>query len=455
MCEKIQRKLTNLQTVAGCLLSQSVTIETLLENNTVCKENESWFDTLLKMTAGFLQTITTANQNGHHSSHQQLPELNYSKLFSQVVPALFVLRINAMQICNKGLPSSNNAFNFFAFSLGIGRAHFEKQPPSNLRKSNFFHFVIALYDRAGQPIEIERTAFIGFIEKESEADTTKTNNGIQYRLQLLYANGARQEQDIFVRLIDSVTKQKVQLTINFFIKLRKAPTLANNAICNVRLAFTTSNPPDQSAGLAKQAPASMFLLRPESVTTMRLPSMNNRGTGFGMVEFHLKALAMAFVSSALKSDIGEASPCFVALLVSTQLILLHKQNIKRNLRLNLMLNTNFSGSGNFKRYLDIWKDIIAIIINANKGCHKKVWGGVRTTPLYVSDFFFWVSAVNLKYDRIVVIHDSNARGVGNEVHRRHLHLHSRSLKKYRRRSRHCLSSAYYRLCGLSQLAEKI
>lgn len=51
-------------------------------------------------------------------------------------------------------------------SLGIGRAHFEKQPPSNLRKSNFFHFVIALYDRAGQPIEIERTAFIGFIEKD-------------------------------------------------------------------------------------------------------------------------------------------------------------------------------------------------------------------------------------------------------------------------------------------------
>lgn len=52
------------------------------------------------------------------------------------------------------------------FSLGVGRAHFEKQPPSNLRKSNFFHFVIALYDRSGQPIEIERTAFIGFIEKD-------------------------------------------------------------------------------------------------------------------------------------------------------------------------------------------------------------------------------------------------------------------------------------------------
>ncbi len=50
--------------------------------------------------------------------------------------------------------------------MGIGRAHFEKQPPSNLRKSNFFHFVIAIYDRAGQPVEIERTVFIGFIEKD-------------------------------------------------------------------------------------------------------------------------------------------------------------------------------------------------------------------------------------------------------------------------------------------------
>jgi hypothetical protein len=48
----------------------------------------------------------------------------------------------------------------------LTRAHFEKQPPSNLRKSNFFHFVLALYDRQGQPIEVERTAFIDFVEKE-------------------------------------------------------------------------------------------------------------------------------------------------------------------------------------------------------------------------------------------------------------------------------------------------
>lgn len=58
-------------------------------------------------------------------------------------------------------------------TVGFGRAHFEKQPPSNLRKSNFFHFVLALYDRQGQPIEVERTAFIDFVEKEQELEGQK------------------------------------------------------------------------------------------------------------------------------------------------------------------------------------------------------------------------------------------------------------------------------------------
>ncbi|KAA8586779.1 hypothetical protein FQN60_000615, partial [Etheostoma spectabile] len=73
--------------------------------------------------------------------------------------------------------------------VGLARAHFEKQPPSNLRKSNFFHFVLALYDRQGQPVEIERTNFVDFIEKDKETSGEKTNNGIHYRLQLLYSNG--------------------------------------------------------------------------------------------------------------------------------------------------------------------------------------------------------------------------------------------------------------------------
>lgn len=78
-----------------------------------------------------------------------------------------------------------------------------------MRKSNFFHFVVALYDKSGQPVEVERTAFIGFVEKDHEPDGQKTNNGIHYRLQLLYATGVRQEQDLYIRLIDSVTRQAI------------------------------------------------------------------------------------------------------------------------------------------------------------------------------------------------------------------------------------------------------
>ncbi|XP_068615022.1 transcription factor COE3-like isoform X2 [Brachionichthys hirsutus] len=93
--------------------------------------------------------------------------------------------------------------------VGLARAHFEKQPPSNLRKSNFFHFVLAMYDRQGQPVEIERTTYVDFVEKEKEPTGEKTNNGIHYKLQLLYSNGVRTEQDLYVRLIDSMTKQAI------------------------------------------------------------------------------------------------------------------------------------------------------------------------------------------------------------------------------------------------------
>uniref|UniRef100_A0A8C2GD56 EBF transcription factor 3a n=1 Tax=Cyprinus carpio TaxID=7962 RepID=A0A8C2GD56_CYPCA len=98
---------------------------------------------------------------------------------------------------------------FLRSGVGLARAHYEKQPPSNLRKSNFFHFVLALYDRQGQPVEIERTTFVDFVEKEKEPNSEKTNNGIHYKLQLLYSNGVRTEQDLYVRLIDSMTKQAI------------------------------------------------------------------------------------------------------------------------------------------------------------------------------------------------------------------------------------------------------
>lgn len=109
----------------------------------------------------------------------------------------------------------------FSSGCGLARAHFEKQPPSNLRKSNFFHFVLAFYDRTGQAVEIERAVFTGFIEHlpvsfskyfpvtvinncwfqrrwqddsslirfSFPQDQQNVRNGASYRLQLLYSNG--------------------------------------------------------------------------------------------------------------------------------------------------------------------------------------------------------------------------------------------------------------------------
>ncbi|KAG1957569.1 transcription factor COE2 [Pimephales promelas] len=105
---------------------------------------------------------------------------------------------------NVGVIDSNIAAQS---GVAVSRAHFEKQPPSNLRKSNFFHFVLALYDRSGQPVEVERTAFVDFVEQDKTGE--KTNNGTHYKLQLLYSNGVRTEQDLYARLIDSVTKQPI------------------------------------------------------------------------------------------------------------------------------------------------------------------------------------------------------------------------------------------------------
>ena len=57
----------------------------------------------------------------------------------------------------------------FFSSCQISRIEFTKQPPPNLRKSNFFHFMLQFFDRNGQPVEIERTSFIKFID---EADVS-------------------------------------------------------------------------------------------------------------------------------------------------------------------------------------------------------------------------------------------------------------------------------------------
>lgn len=93
----------------------------------------------------------------------------------------------------------------------VARAEFVKQPPANLRKSNFFNFTIRFYDKLEQPLELDAAQFSDFIEKCYEAqDALKTNNGIIYAVQFVApATGLRFVENVFVRLIDSASLQPI------------------------------------------------------------------------------------------------------------------------------------------------------------------------------------------------------------------------------------------------------
>lgn len=93
-------------------------------------------------------------------------------------------------------------FHFFLIfiykfkSVGqLAKAKFELPPPSNLRKSNFFHFTITLRDHGDHPVEVEQATFAGFVEKGKEVPGENTRNGIHYKLVLLflYKNWEKEE----------------------------------------------------------------------------------------------------------------------------------------------------------------------------------------------------------------------------------------------------------------------
>ena len=47
----------------------------------------------------------------------------------------------------------------------LARIEFERQPPSTLRKSNFFSFVLALYDVQDNPVTVDTSRFTDFIKQ--------------------------------------------------------------------------------------------------------------------------------------------------------------------------------------------------------------------------------------------------------------------------------------------------
>lgn len=58
-------------------------------------------------------------------------------------------------------------FNLIFSPERLARIEFERQPPSTVRKSNFFSFVVALYDTQDNLVTVETAVFTDFIKQVS------------------------------------------------------------------------------------------------------------------------------------------------------------------------------------------------------------------------------------------------------------------------------------------------
>ena len=76
------------------------------------------------------------------------------------------------------------------------------QPPSNVRKSNFFTFSFKLSDVNTNPIVVENCKFSRF-------SVNNENNGIIYSCSLLFTDGSRTKQDLFVKMVNSVSDKLI------------------------------------------------------------------------------------------------------------------------------------------------------------------------------------------------------------------------------------------------------
>lgn len=119
----------------------------------------------------------------------------------------------AYQSQDGGYQNQNGAATTTIAGAGdlLARAIFEKQPPSNLRKSNFFHFVVTFYDKSDNPIAVEKGEFVGFPPSGGGGggEKKKSSNGLVYRLKLAFSSGYTCEQDLLVKLVDSQTGEAI------------------------------------------------------------------------------------------------------------------------------------------------------------------------------------------------------------------------------------------------------
>jgi hypothetical protein len=130
--------------------------------------------------------------------------MSYPAVLSDTGPSPYDSPMEAPgSVLSSELPAPITTANgsFYAMTTAV----FEKQPPDNMRKSNFFHFMIHLADENQAPIEVERAIFKDF--HDFYANGQEYRNGLVYTLNCLFRDGTRKELDMCVRLIDSSTKQ--------------------------------------------------------------------------------------------------------------------------------------------------------------------------------------------------------------------------------------------------------
>lgn len=88
------------------------------------------------------------------------------------------------------------------------KAVFEEEPPANMRKSNFFHFILSFYDEKDHIIEVEKGLFFGFPNEDEKMKDLR--NGLVYRLHLKFQDGHSYTEEILITLIDSQTEQIIR-----------------------------------------------------------------------------------------------------------------------------------------------------------------------------------------------------------------------------------------------------
>jgi len=120
--------------------------------------------------------------------------------------------------------------DFLVMDNFITSAVFVTQPPSNVRKSNFFNFTIKLLDGNHQPVVVESASFLAF------CDSDESGNGVQYRVNLLLSDQkTRVHQRLVIRLVDSVTKELVRFDTSSTkvqsLELRRV-LVTHDAICS-------------------------------------------------------------------------------------------------------------------------------------------------------------------------------------------------------------------------------